>query len=117
MKKVLIVEDAMDSRVAMSKVLSKFNIEVLEAENGREAWDIIIKHHPHLILMDVHIPEIDGLDILKEMKAEWIETPVVMLSGDESTTIRESCFILGAKQFINKPIRANDLKNIVNEYI
>lgn len=116
MKKVLIVEDAKDIRTMVVKMFRIYPVEIIQAENGSVAWKMIIKSHPDLILLDIHIPEMDGLDILKEMKNEWIDTPVVILSGDESPTIKEACEILGAKRFVNKPILPATLKDIAREF-
>lgn len=116
MKKVLIVEDSADVRKIVSQKLSNYSIEILEAQDGRQAWDVIIKSHPDLIILDVHIPYMDGLEILSEMKNEWIDTPVIIMSGDDSVTIKESCYLLGAKGYISKPIPPNAIDNIVREY-
>ncbi len=107
MKKILIVDDAVDSRIIMKKLLSKFNFEILEAEDGIEGWNIMIKEKPDLVLLDLYMPNKDGFETLNDIQEEWLEIPTIILSGDDSSKTIHSCLSNGAAAFIPKPIDKN----------
>ncbi len=113
MKKVLIVDDAIESRITIKKFLSTYNFEILEANDGLEGWKLIIKEKPDLVLLDLYMPNKDGFEILKEIQEEWLEIPVVILSGDNSINTIDSCLTSGASAFIAKPLDKEDFNNTI----
>jgi len=113
MKKVLIVDDAADSRLLFKKLLAKYPVKIFEAKDGKEAWDIILKEHPNLVLLDIHMPNKDGFELLEDLKEEWISVPVAVVSNDAEDTTIESSFYLGAQAFLKKPIDLNEFKDVI----
>ncbi|MBI9064700.1 MAG: response regulator [Marinilabiliaceae bacterium] len=113
MKKVLIVDDAADSRLLFKKLLEKYPVEILEAKDGKEAWDIILKEQPHLVLLDIHMPNKDGFELLEDLKEEWISIPVAVVSNDDEAITIESSFYLGAQAFLKKPIDLKEFKDVI----
>ncbi len=114
MKRILIVDDAKDVRQSIMAMLKNQPYELLEAGNGEEAWDLILKSHPDLVVLDIKMPIMDGLDLLREMKNEWIDIPVMIITGDASITLQESAKILGAKHFFTKPLEPNIFVQTIN---
>lgn len=82
-KKILIVEDEETQIVAMSESLTKNGFEVLVASNGKEGLDKALKEHPDLILLDIVMPIMSGMEMLKELrKDEWgVSVPVILLTN------------------------------------
>ncbi len=115
MKKILIIEDAADYRLILKNLLRKHDFEIIEARDGQEGWKLIIKENPDLILLDLHMPNKSGFEILKELEEEWIEIPVVVISGDFDKEIVDSCLSYGAKSFIQKPVIPTDFNNIIRK--
>ncbi len=113
MKKVLIVDDALESRITIKKLLSLYNFQILEASDGLEAWKLIIKEKPDLILLDLYMPNKDGFEILKEIKEEWLDIPVIILSGDNSLNTIDACLKYGASAFVSKPLIKEDFNNAI----
>jgi len=113
MKKVLIVDDAADARLLFKKLLEKYPVEILEAQNGKEAWDIIMKEQPDLILLDIHMPEKDGFELLEDLKEEWISVPVAVVSADAEDETIESSLYLGAKAFLKKPVDLKEFREVI----
>ncbi|MCW3785284.1 response regulator [Plebeiibacterium sediminum] len=107
MKKILIVDDAIESRIIMKKLLSKFNFEILEAKDGLEGWNMMIKEKPDLVLLELHMPKKDGFETLNDIQEEWLDIPTIILSGDDSHKTIHSCLSNGAAAFIPKPIDKN----------
>ncbi len=104
MKKILVVDHAIESRIIIKKLLSKFNFQILEAEDGIEGWNMIIKEKPDLVLLDLYMPKKNGIDTLNDIQEEWLDIPTFILSDDNSNKTIHSCLSNGAAAFIPKPI-------------
>ncbi|MCU4166664.1 response regulator [Carboxylicivirga caseinilyticus] len=113
MKKILIIDDADDTRKTLKTLLRNQDIEILEASNGVEGWDIIIKEHPDLILLDLHMPQKDGFSILEDLEEEWMGIPVVVVSGDTEEETISTCNFFGAKAYLKKPIALEEFKKVI----
>lgn len=103
MAKILIVDDAEFLRMRISKMLVGEGYQVLEAENGLQAVETFKAETPDVVLMDITMPEMDGLTALKEIKAVDSKAKVVMLTalGQESVVLE--AIKSGARDFVVKP--------------
>ncbi|HEX2979679.1 MAG TPA: response regulator [Anaerolineaceae bacterium] len=103
MTKILIVDDAEFLRVRISKMLNGDGFEVIEAENGARAVDTYKVEHPDVVLMDITMPEMDGLTALKEIRGIDPKAKVIMLTalGQESVVLE--AIKSGARDFVVKP--------------
>ncbi|NMC12565.1 MAG: response regulator [Chloroflexi bacterium] len=103
MAKILVVDDAEFLRVRISKMLSGEGHDILEAENGLKAVETYKSSKPDLVLMDITMPEMDGLSALKEIKSFDPAARVVMLTalGQESVVLE--AIKTGARDFVVKP--------------
>jgi len=103
MSKILIVDDAEFLRVRLTRMLSTDGYEVFQAENGLKAVATYKEIHPDLVLMDVTMPEMDGLTALKEIVGYDPKARVVMLTalGQESVVLE--AIKSGARDFVVKP--------------
>lgn len=82
-KTILIVDDEEPLRRILRDVLEKENYSILEAKNGREAVDLSLKEHPDLILLDLLMPEVNGMDALEKIRTDaWgVHVPVIILTN------------------------------------
>jgi len=103
MATVLVVDDAEFLRVRISKMLTAEGYQVIEAENGAVAVEKYKAEHPDVVLMDITMPEMDGLTALKTIKAIDPQARVVMLTalGQESVVLE--AVKSGARDFVVKP--------------
>jgi two-component system chemotaxis response regulator CheY len=105
MAKILIVDDAEFLRVRIAKMLTGNGHEVFEAENGALAVSSYKSSRPDAVLMDITMPEMDGLTALKEIKAIDSNARVVMLTALGQETVVLEAIKSGAKDFIVKPFQ------------
>ncbi len=111
MKKVLIVDDAPDSRLMLRNMLKNHEIHILEANDGNEGWKTIVRERPDLVLLDLYMPQKDGFEILEDLAKEWIGVPIVVVSGDTQQTTIDCCLNSGASAFLKKPINVGELND------
>lgn len=112
---VLAVDDIPMNLLLISKILTRLNINVKTAANGREALDMIEKERPSLVLLDLMMPEIDGYEVLTRLRSnpETEDLRIIILSALNSNEDIVKGFNLGANDFITKPIILEKLTSCV----
>jgi len=104
MARILIVDDAKFMRMTLSNILIKANHVIIgEAENGREAVEFYREHKPEIVTMDITMPEMSGLQAVKEIKKEFPEAKIIMCSAMGQQKMVVEAIEAGAKDFIVKP--------------
>jgi DNA-binding NarL/FixJ family response regulator len=101
---VLIVEDEQLLNEAYSRVLSAANISLLRAYNGKEALELLKDHKPDIILLDLRMPVMDGIEFLKELKPKdsLPETKIIVFSNYDDQREIDEAFSLGAMHYMLK---------------
>ena len=115
---VLIADDAMFMRKVIRKHLAECGMtDIVEAANGAEAVELFIKNRPGLVLMDITMPEMTGLEALEEILKTDPEAKVIMCSaiGQQSMIIKS--LEMGAKGFIVKPFEKNEFEATIRSVI
>ncbi len=106
---ILITDDAAFSRRMIRKAVQQGNHEILEAANGLECLEMLTKHSPDCILLDLLMPELDGFGVLKSLQENGSNIPVIVLSADIQETVSEECLKLGAVKILRKPPKAPEI--------
>ncbi|MBF0153600.1 MAG: PAS domain S-box protein [Magnetococcales bacterium] len=108
--RVLVIDDGEMDRIMISAFLEALDVDIFEAGSGQEALTMIAKEPPHLIISDIAMPEMDGFQLLKELKKrpETETIPVILITGDDKTETRDRSFRLGAVDFAVKPVVVHD---------
>jgi DNA-binding NtrC family response regulator len=109
MKKVLIVDDDKGIRFALAEILKKNDFMPVEAQNGLQALEIVRKEQFDLMLLDVVMPEMDGIQTLREIKKLNSDVPVIVLTGHADIPTAVEAIKLGAYDFLTKPPQLNRL--------
>ena len=104
MRKVLVIDDERPILDMLELSLSSEEYEVVTAENGEEALEIFEQQRPKLVLTDIKMPGIDGIEVLKRIKAMDIETEVIVVTGHGDMDTAISALQNGASDFVTKPI-------------
>ncbi|HKW96649.1 MAG TPA: response regulator [Bryobacteraceae bacterium] len=112
---VLIVDDSAAIRKILQRVLQQANLplgKIVEAADGREAMEALKTQKVGLILSDINMPNMDGLQMLGQLKADdqWKHVPVIMISTEGSQTKVMEAVQLGARGFVRKPFTAEQIK-------
>ena len=113
MSKLLIVDDEIDIREFAKSYFKKRNIECLTASGGKEAIDIIQQEKPDLVLLDVRMEEITGIEVLRELNQKNIKARVIMVTGVEDPDTINEAKSLGAIAYIHKPLILDELEKVV----
>jgi len=111
--KVLIVDDDAVVRKAISKVLQRIHASSIQAKDGKEALKILQKDSFDLILLDIRLPDIDGVSLLKEIKSKYSYIDVIMITGYPTIESAVDCIKLGALDYLVKPFSVSKLESIL----
>jgi len=113
MAKLLIVDDESDIREFACNFFKKRKIEVFTASGGRQALDLIAQENPNLVLLDVRMEEMTGIEVLRQLRKSHPSVKVIMVSGVEEEEAINEARALGVVEYIHKPFILEELEKIV----
>lgn len=118
MPTVLVVDDAAFMRMSIKKVLEKNGFEVVgEAENGQVGVEKFLEFHPDIVTMDITMPEMTGIEALKNIRQHDPNARVVMVSAMGQEALVREAILSGAKSFIVKPYKEDFIVNTLNSVL
>ena len=118
MANILVVEDFEDSRFSLCRLLEMSGHQVLEAKGGREAVEIALRERPDLILMDVSLPDMDGImatAAIRDGEASS-HTPIIVLSAHDASPFPERAFAAGCDDYVTKPVDFDRLEALIRRF-
>jgi two-component system, response regulator, stage 0 sporulation protein F len=115
-EKLLVVDDQFGIRVLLKEVLEKDGYETYEAENGQAALTILEQHHPDLVLLDMKIPGMDGIEILREMRRRDMQTPVFLMTAYGEIDLIKEAEHLGALKHFAKPFDIESVRAQIRNF-
>ena len=115
---VLLVEDYADSRLMMRLLLEMSGYRIVEAETGREAVEFAERECPDVILMDLSLPEIDGLTATKFIRELEIlrDVPIIALSAHAAEHFHNAALAAGCNHYVTKPVDFDQLEDVVGRF-
>lgn len=118
-KNVMVVEDNEKNRKLMRVVLKAKGYNVIEAATGEEALNILRNQKPDVILMDIQLPGIDGITLIKQIKGTIAlkDTPIIAVTAYAMKGDEEKIMEAGCDAYVSKPINTQELPLIVEKYI
>lgn len=114
---ILIVDDEEGLREGLSKLLKTEGYAVLSAESGEQALKILQHAHIDLVLTDMRMPEMDGIELLKKIREQHPGIGVIILTGYGQIESYIEAMNFGAIEYVSKPFKVNELKFIVNKVL
>ena len=115
--KILVVDDAAFMRLRAAKLLTEAGHIVVEAENGRQAVEVYARERPDAVLMDITMPEMDGLEALEAIRATYPTARIAMLTAMGQQSIVMDAIKRGARDFIVKPFSPDRVLAAVNKLL
>ncbi|MBM4761559.1 response regulator [Bacillus sp. B15-48] len=116
-EKVLIVDDQFGIRILLNEVLQREGYDTFQAANGMQALEIVEQHSPDLVLLDMKIPGMDGIEILKRLKQKDEEIRVIIMTAHGELDMIQEAMNLGALTHFAKPFDIDDIRVAVKKYI
>jgi two-component system cell cycle response regulator DivK len=119
MATILYIEDNLENRLLIRRILEAEQYHVLEAENASQAFHLISKQRPDLILMDINLPEIDGYILTSRFKAmpELRQIPIIAVTANVMRGDRERTLQAGCDGYIQKPIDVDTLPSQILSFL
>ncbi len=105
---ILVVEDEGNILTIMRAILSANDYKVIEARDGKQALQMVASHCPDLVLLDLGLPDMDGLGIIRQVRA-WSKMPIVVVSARDRERDKVEALDLGADDYITKPFGTSEL--------
>ena len=106
--KILVVDDEEQIRRALKSILNARHYEVILASNGEEGLDLAIDHSPDLVILDLSMPDMSGLEVCKELRT-WYNGPILVLSVRSGDADKIDALDFGADDYLTKPFSAGEL--------
>ncbi len=113
-KKILVVDDEPEVRQLMEHFLTDKGFNVRVAENGRQGLAALESFTPDLVLLDMHMPELDGIETLKQLARRSPAPPVIMVTVNDDVETTSRLLQLGAADYVPKPFDLDYLEQAIN---
>jgi len=113
MEKILVIDDEKPTLTMFRLTLAAYGYDVLTAENGQEGLDVFGRERPSIVLTDIKMPGMNGIEVLKQVKAIDPSTEVIVITGHGDMDLAIQALNLDATDFINKPIQRHLLEQAI----
>lgn len=117
MKKILIIDDEVNVGLLLSKFLTRNGFEITTAANGSAGMECLKKEEYHLVLCDFRLEDTDGREMLKNIKALYPKTGVIIITGYSDIKMAVELIKMGAYDYITKPLYPDEILNTINKAI
>ncbi len=118
-KKIIVAEDSSVIQNLTKKILSQLNFDIASVKNGKQVLDLLEKDTYHLILLDIHMPVMDGMECAKTIRATRGDNqniPIIAITGNANNYTIEEFEAVGINAFIPKPLNYDSLVEKVKEF-
>ena len=109
MFQVLVVEDNLNARILMEKVLRRDGYEVFTAGDGREALAVMDAQHIDIVLLDIMMPGMDGYAFTQELRENGVNTPILMVTAKQLPADKHKGFLVGTDDYMTKPVDMEEM--------
>ncbi|MFN3821464.1 MAG: response regulator [bacterium] len=114
-KRILLVDDEPEPRDAIRQTLELLGYEVLTASNGLEAFQVVSVEHVDLIISDIYMEVVDGLQLLENLRKAGFTIPVILITGYDPASAHQAAEKFGALAILQKPFRLMTLKGVLDK--
>jgi FixJ family two-component response regulator len=111
------VDDDGAIRKALSRLLQASEFRVESFSSGGAFLDSLEESHPDCVLLDLHMPDVGGLDVLRELHARGSDVPVIIITAHDDPAARASCLAIGAAAYLSKPLDGGVLQRAITKAV
>lgn len=118
--KILVVDDSRAMRRIVQRTIRQAGFaghDIIEAENGREALDLVKSDRPDLIMCDWHMPEMTGIEFLEALNAEGIDIPFGFVTSESTDEMLAQAGEAGARFLLAKPFTPDDMQQVLGDFV
>ena len=115
MPSILAVDDSLMMRKFIAMSLASEGYDISEANGGTEALEMVNDSPPDCVVLDLLMPGVNGIDVLKRLKEKHISIPVIVMTADVQESTQNRCVELGAFRVLNKPPKSEELCTAIRE--
>jgi len=112
-KKILVVDDQFGIRILLNEIFQKAGYQTFQAANGAQALALVKKEEPELVILDMKIPGMDGLEILKRIKKDYENIKVIIMTAYGELDMIQEAMEVGAVTYFSKPFDIDELMETV----
>ena len=113
MRRALVVDDSRVGRLIVGRMISAAGWRVIEAEDGARALEILGQNSIDIVFLDLLMPGMRGVDVLREIRDRGLDVPIVVLTADAQAETRAVCARLGVAAYLNKPVNQAMISGIL----
>src|SRR5436190_4406997 len=117
MATILVIDDEADMRFAVRMLLERSGHTVVEAENGDVALAKLDEGLPDMVLLDMRLPGMDGIQILQKIREKQKDLPIIMVTGYGNVELAEQALQLGADHYLSKPFHNKELIQVIEQIL
>jgi len=114
---ILIVEDNPNMSCLLTDILDFFDYKTMGAKDGEEALEILGKESFDMVITDLRMPKMGGIDLLRSIKDRFPRLPVVVITGFDSDNYRSDAYAAHADGFLCKPFKVDQIKELLKEHL
>jgi DNA-binding NtrC family response regulator len=113
-KRILVAEDDLATSQAWCELIASWGFRIEVAEDGKRALELVDSYEPHILLLDLRLPQKDGIQVLSELREKGLQIPTVMISGEGEIPDAVQAIKLGAFDYLRKPVDPAHLRLLLN---
>ena len=117
MSKILVIDDEQGIRYLLDTLLSRKGYEVVLAEDGRKGLELFRREHPDAVVLDLKMPEMDGITVLKHIRSSDQKLPVIVLTGAGTPETEQQAYALGVTEFVKKEFSLHRLGDSLKRHL
>lgn len=115
--KILVVDDEVEVANFLCAFLKRLGLTAEKANSGKEALEVFGKYKPEWVFLDIKMPDMDGLELLKKMKEIDTAIKAIMITGKDDDEIQNEARLIGASDYIVKPMDLDEMRTIIKKHI
>src|SRR5260370_36084517 len=113
-KRIRVAEDDVATGQAWSELIASWGFDARITDDGKRALELAESYDPHILLLDLRLPELNGLEVLSELRQRRVQIPTIMISGDGEISDAVQAIKLGAYDYLRKPVHPPHLRVLLN---